>query len=315
MGGAPLEWCAGVVAAVALDGTEGILFGDTLSEHDFPGVQGGDIIDLVDVLQGIIFHTDLLSLVDPGQALDKEIDSGESLFGCQAHLFIHTLHILRGDVAADAPGLIVVFDDVGKKTDVRDFLLGVEKTLSVIIGRDAFVFVPACRRAAPDSFRKVKHGGEIALVSDEGGQFLRLFIENFADGEGPVGLKCTVAHLAQEFSYAGGLLQHAADGAQPVRPVGHIVAERKGLFDVDDGVDPETGKPLVQPPVDHGVDFFADFRVLPVEIGLFPVKDMQIEPVLVPGELFPDRTAEIGTPVAGQDIAVGGADGVIRLCV
>ena len=160
-------------------------------------------------------------------------------------------------------------------------------------------------RITPDSLREVKHGGEIAVVSDESGHFIRFFSEDFTDSKGLMGLECAVAHFAQKLAYAGGLRKHAADGAQPVRAIRRIAAEGQGFFDVDDGVDPKAGKSSVQPPVDHSVDFLADSGILPVEIRLLFVEDMQIEPVFVSGQLLPDRPSEIRTPVAGQDIAVG----------
>ena len=83
----------------------------TLPEFPQGEIATGDVIDLVYALQRVILHADLLSLIDPGQTFYKEIYGGESLFCRDAHTLIHVLHVLRGNVTADAPGLIVIFDE------------------------------------------------------------------------------------------------------------------------------------------------------------------------------------------------------------
>ena len=125
-----------------------------------------------------------------------------------------------------------------------------------------------------------------------------------------MGLEGPVPHLSQKVADALGPAQHVVDAGEAVGPVRGIVAEGQFLFDIDDGVDPEARQAPVQPPVDHFIDLLPNDRILPVEVRLFFVEDMEIEPVLVAGQLFPDGAAEIGPPVAGQDIAVGRGDGV-----
>ena len=66
------------------------------------------------------------------------------------------------------------------------------------------------------------------------------------------------------------------NGAEAVRPVSGIIPERKRFFNINDRVDPETGDSLVKPPVYHLVNRFPHLRVLPVQIRLFPVKQVKI---------------------------------------
>ena len=153
------------------------------------------------------------------------------------------------------------------------------------------------------------------MISYEGGQFSLFFVEDFTDRKGLMRCKCTVPHFSQEAADAGGITEHAADVAEAVRTVRCVVTEGQDFFDIDNGIDPEAGQPLVQPPVDHPVDLFADLRVLPVEVGLLFVENMQIKPVFVTGQLFPDLSAEIRTPVAGENISVRRADGVVRTSI
>ena len=84
--------------------------------------------------------------------------------------------------------------------------------------------------------------------------------------------------------------------------------EGQGLFDIDDGVDPEAAQALVKPPVDHPVDLFPQTGIFPVEVGLLLMEDMQVVPVLVSRQFVPDGTAEIRTPVAGQLSVFDGPD-------
>jgi len=115
-----------------------------------------------------------------------------------------------------------------------------------------------------------------------------------------VGTEAAVAHFPQEFSDAFRFLQHIGNVRQAVAAVCRIIMERQSLLDIDDGIDTEPGKAFVQPPVDHLIDFFPKLRILPVQVRLLFVKDMQIVTVLVSRQLFPDRSSEIRSPVAGK---------------
>ena len=287
------------------DGPERILIGNAECPHDIPCIEGCDVVDLVNTMQGNILHADFLSLIYPGKALDKEIDGSQSFFGCGAHAGIHVPHVLRRDIAAYAAGLVMVFDDVGDKADIADLLLCQEDAVAIAVRRDIPVCMPARVGTSPDGFREVEHRGKIAVFSDEIGHFLGLFIEDFSDSEGTVRGKGPVAHLAEKVPDTGGILKHAVNAAEPVGAVRRVIAEGKGFFNIDNGINPEAGKAPVQPPVDHFVDLFTDRRIFPVEVGLLFVEDVEIEPVLMTGHFLPDRSSEIGPPVTGEDISVG----------
>ena len=128
-------------------------------------------------------------------------------------------------------------------------------------------------------------------------------------GEGPV------AHLAEKVPDTGGILKHAVNAAEPVGAVRRVIAEGKGFFNIDYGINPEAGKAPVQPPVDHFVDLFTDRGIFPVEVGLLFVEDMEVEPVLMAGHFLPDRSSEIGPPVAGENISVGRAGSIFFIFV
>ncbi|KKQ36716.1 MAG: hypothetical protein US53_C0041G0003, partial [Candidatus Woesebacteria bacterium GW2011_GWA1_37_7] len=75
------------------------------------------------------------------------------------------------------------------------------------------------------------------------------------------------------------------------------------LLDKGDGVHPEPGDPLVDPPTHHIIDGLADRRVLPVQIRLFAGKGVEI---VFPGRLvpFPDRPAKHRRPFGGSFAAI-----------
>ena len=54
----------------------------------------------------------------------------------------------------------------------------------------------------------------------------------------------------------------------------------------------------------HLIDLLAEFGVFPVEVGLFFMKDVEIDFVVAAGQLIPAGAAEIAAPVAGQGIAL-----------
>ncbi len=107
-----------------------------------------------------------------------------------------------------------------------------------------------------------------------------------------------LVHLLQEFMDAG-----AADVVRAAVAVQHAVGPgtvRQGLVlgDEVDDVHPEAVHAAVQPPVHHVVDGGPDLRVFPVEVRLFPRKEVE---VVLPGRgvVLPGRAGECGTPVVG----------------
>ena len=112
--------------------------------------------------------------------------------------------------------------------------------------------------------------------------------------------KTAVPELSEEFAYSLCIPQHISDGGKAVRSVSRVILKGQGFLDIDDRVDPESGKPFIEPPVDHVIDLFPDLRILPVEIRLLFMEYMEIVFILMSRELFPDRTAKVRSPVAGE---------------
>ena len=299
--GGPLVGGAGIIPAVLFDQAQGFLFRQSRGQGDFVGIEGGNIIYFFNGGNRNILHAQLLPLIDPGQPPDQEVKGGQHLFG-------GIRKFPFGNIAADAPGLVMVLNDIGDKTDMSDLFLGLKDAVSVIVRRDIYAFMPAVVAVAEDGFREIEHGGKITVLTDEIGKLFRFFVKDFAYGKGLMGPEGFVPHFAQEIPDALCLVQHVVDGTEAVRPVRRVVVEGQGLFDIDDGVDPEAAQALVKPPVDHPVDLFPQTGIFPVEVGLLLMEDMQVVPVLVSRQFVPDGTAEIRTPVAGQLSVFDGPD-------
>lgn len=141
---------------------------------------------------------------------------------------------------------------------------------------------------------ELKLAAEMAVITDEIGGFFQLHIEDFSDGQCFMGLEGSVFHLFQEDTDAFGFVQHVSNGRESVGMIHRIIPEGKGFLDVDDGINPETGDALVQPPVDHFIELLAKLRILPVEIRLTFVEHMEIIELIVTRNRFPYGAAEIG---------------------
>ena len=94
------------------------------------------------------------------------------------------------------------------------------------------------------------------------------------------------------------VFDHLDRTAQAIGTIRRVILPRKRFLDVDDRVDAEAGEPLVEPPVDHRIDFLAQLRIFPVEIRLLLMEHMEVALVRMPRKRFPDTAAEVGAPVA-----------------
>lgn len=115
-----------------------------------------------------------------------------------------------------------------------------------------------------------------------------------------MGLEGAVTHFAQKFTNPCGILQHIVNEAQSVFAVNRVIFVRKLFLDIDDRVNAEPAKALVQPPVDVFVNLFPDGFVFPVQVRLFFVEHVHVLLVRASGKGFPHRAAEVASPVAGQ---------------
>ena len=68
-----------------------------------------------------------------------------------------------------------------------------------------------------------------------------------------------VTHFSQEFADTDCMLEHLGWAAHTICTVCRVILPWKRLFDVDDRIDTEAGKFFIEPPVDHLVDFIAQF--------------------------------------------------------
>ena len=200
---------------------------------------------------------------------------------------------------ADAPWLIMVFNNVGNKAHIPDLSLRLKYAVPVIIRCDLFAFVPALPAESKNSRSKVKHAGEITILTDELGKFPGFLIKHFAHCKSIMGAKGSIPQFCQKIAHPHCLMQHVMYIGEAILPVHRIVMERKCFFYVNNSVNAETSQSFIQPPVDHAVDLLPALRVLPVQIRLFPMKQMHIVFVLMSRQFLPGRPAEIGTPVVG----------------
>ena len=77
------------------------------------------------------------------------------------------------------PAFIVIFNDVGDESDIADPRLGIEHAVPVFIRGDVLIAMPAQLALPENGFRKIEHGAEIAVLSDEIPDLIRLLIKDF----------------------------------------------------------------------------------------------------------------------------------------
>ena len=113
---------------------------------------------------------------------------------------------------------------------------------------------------------EVEHGRKITVFSDKLRNLLLGFIKDLSHRKGIVRAETTIPHFPKEFSDSLRLINHIGTGGHTVLSVCRIVMSLKGeyLLDIQDGINTETGYPLVQPPINHLVDFFSKLWILPV---------------------------------------------------
>ena len=114
-----------------------------------------------------------------------------------------------------------------------------------------------------------------------------------------MGEKALLFQLVQEGPDLRRPGQHFGHGAGAVGAVGGAVLEAQVLFQIDDGVQPEAGDPLVQPPVYHIADLPPDLRVFPVQVRLLLGEGVEVIEVRA-GQTLPAAPAELRPPVVGR---------------
>ena len=160
--------------------------------------------------------------------------------------------------------------------------------------------VPAFVTATKNLSRKIKHTGEISVITNKIRKFFIFFIKDLPYRKSIMWGKSPIAHFPQKFSYAVGILKHVVNAGKPVWSVSRIVLERQFFLNIDNSINTETADSAIQPPVDVFVNFFTNFRVFPVQVRLFLMENMQVLFVRMSRKWFPYRSTEITSPVTGK---------------
>ena len=197
----PLERCAGVVAAVEGSDLHCFFRSQSGLYGDFVLIQSGDVVDLVDGSKFHILHADFLSLIDERKSAEHDIHRGQQLFTRRSHFTIR-------NIEGNAARFIVVLDDIREESDVADLSLALEAAVPVVVRRDAGRSIPAEVAFTEGRLIEIKHGREVAAVTDKERKVTRLFVEDFACGESIVFGKGAVAHFSEKLADAGRFLEH-----------------------------------------------------------------------------------------------------------
>ena len=288
----PLHGGSGVVPAHFLAGGQGLLFGQSRIQSHPVLILGVDVVEFLDAAPVGIGHTDFLTLVNKGNAPQEQAHRTQ-------HFLAHGIAGIVRQEPGDSPRLIMVFDDVRLEADSLGFQLRLENHVPPLGKIDIRSIVPAVGSVAENVGAEIEHGRKISVVTNKASQFLRLHVEHLRHGEGIVLGKGMGFQICQEISHALHAVHHLGAHGQAVRAVRRIVREGQILFDIDDGVDPEARKALVQPPVHHVVELLPHHRIFPVQIRLLLGKHMEIVFVRA-GHRLPAAAAEIGAQIAGR---------------
>ena len=134
-----------------------------------------------------------------------------------------------------------------------------------IRGHDTGI-IPAKFRTGTGMRTKIKHRGKIAVFSDKLRNLRFRFIKNFSNGKGMVRLKTTISHFSEKITDSLRFRNHSCTIAHSVIPIHRKImsAKRENFLNIQNSIDTEAGYALVQPPVNHLIDFFSEFRILPV---------------------------------------------------
>nr|VUD34448.1 Uncharacterised protein [Raoultella sp. NCTC 9187] len=145
---------------------------------------------------------------------------------------------------------------------------------------------------------EVKYHVEITFRSDKALILFQRYARGFTDGHAAEFFKGLLLQFVEEKLNPRPVAGLAFDGGQTVDTVWRQRAEVLILFDKGNGVDAEPGDSFCQPPVNHCVNFFAQHRVFPVQVGLFFMKHVEIVSLFA-GYFFPHAAAENRAPVVG----------------
>ena len=191
----------------------------------------------------------------------------------------------------------MILDNIGNESEIPHFGLCLKTAALVVVRCDFFAIVPAFFRTSENGFVKVEHRRKITIVSNKIRELFVFCVENLTYGKSIVRLEGAVTHFSKKFSDSGSFLQHFINAAESVLTIRLIIMHRKSFFDINDSINAETAKPLVQPPVNIFIYFLTELWIFPVQVRLLFMKNMK---VLFVGarQILPYRTSEIGAPVS-----------------
>ena len=205
----------------------------------------------------MVFHPQFLALVDKGQPTQHKVHGSQQLFPG------FVLRIVR-QIMAYTPGFVMVFNNIGQKADTKAFFLTFKAAALIIIRCGPPAGIPAKGGMTKHRFPKVKHRREVPIFPDKITDLFIRHVKNFSYGKSVVGGKGFIPHLAQKLANSVGMGKNLSHIAEPVLAISRVVGKGKRFFDIDDGVNAESSQSLIQPPVDHGIDFLTKLWVFPV---------------------------------------------------
>ena len=254
---APLHRCPRVIAAVTDTGVK-CLFLCTPSLQSRPVlILRVDIVVIFYGIHGAVSHSDLLSLIEKWKAAKKDINSRQ-------HLDSSGIYRILRQIRGRTTGLIVIFDDIGQKPHVLNLQLGFDYGLLPFGEFDWLCVVPAVFPSCQQMSREIEHRRKVTIFSHKFLQFLFPHIKYFRNRKCLIRIEGLLPQLLQQLADPLDLFHHFGTGSQPVGTVCREIREIRILFNIDDGVDPESGHPFFQPPADHGKQFFLHLRIIPV---------------------------------------------------
>ena len=296
----PLHGGAAVVPAALLDDLQRLGGGLALLLEDLVVVQALHIPELADGGKVAVGHAQLLALVDVRGA-PHHVGGGAQHFGA---LFPVPALVAK---AADGAGLVVVAPEQGVPAVAGLHPLlpeGEQVFQGHVVGGHQGPLVPVL----------VVH---LQVVEAEGHGQLVVVGVGVADAVLQAG-GGHLAHRDHPLDAAGGhqLLQVAVDvpavGVEAAAVALVVVLEHFGLGDQVDHVEAEALDALALPEAEDRGQLGPDLGVLPVQVGLADVEQVQV-PLAQAGHILPGRAAEFGHPVGGQLVGAALLEDVVVL--
>ena len=293
----PLQGRPGVVPGEPVHCRHGFLLCIAFPEGEPVMVEGGYVLVFVDGFPGHIHQAQFLSLHDEGRSAHRQQQRAQRLAAGDP------VGAFRQEVV-DGPGLVVVLQEDRHPAlgTAGHFLAGGEHLLQLgDFPFPGFAPVHLVRKVDQDmgDFKDHIHH---AVLADPFRQLLRGDAVGLAHHEDIRPGRYPFLELPEEVQDTGSVGGQGVNAGQPVVRVRSSVLKHRRLFDIGDGVQPETAHAFLHPEFRHVDQGLPHLRVFPVQVRLLLQEGMEI--VLSPdGIVFPGRSAEDAAPV-GRGAAV-----------